>query len=121
MTYTIDEKKVIYADLDPKEGIVLNLDSKFYYRLNETGQLIWQGLAGGQTETNIAERLADNFDVSFDEALPDVKTLVEKLKTEQLIFQKETDQAKEPQTLSMEAARKSKKEKSETAISAATI
>ena len=50
MKYTIDERKVVYADLDPKEGVVLNLVTKNYYRLNETSQVIWQGggAAGGQ-------------------------------------------------------------------------
>ena len=34
MSYAIDDDKVIYANLDPKECVVLHLDTKNYYRLN---------------------------------------------------------------------------------------
>jgi hypothetical protein len=80
----IDEKKIIYADLDPKEGVVLNLDTKNYYRLNETAQVIWKALAAGKNETQIADELCDQFEVTRDEALRDVADLLTHLKREQL-------------------------------------
>ena len=34
---------VIFTDFDGKEGILVDLNTKQYYRLNETGSLIWRG------------------------------------------------------------------------------
>ena len=84
-TYTIDEKKIIYADLDPKEGVVLNLDTKNYYRLNETAQRIWQGLSARKTLEAIAEELSRDYEVTKEEALRDVHDLLAELKRESLL------------------------------------
>ena len=85
MSYTIDEKKIIYADLDPKEGVVLNLDTKNYYRLNETGQLIWQRLSAGKSTEEIASEFTDSYDVTSDQAKADVEEMVTQLKREHLL------------------------------------
>jgi hypothetical protein len=107
MTDTIDEKKVIYADLDPSEGVVLNLDTKNYYRLNSTGQVIWQGIAAGRSEDEIVERLMEEFDVGAETARSDVRELLEALRTERLVT---TSAAKLP-SFSVEAAQASKRAK----------
>jgi hypothetical protein len=85
MNYTVDEKKVIYADLDPTEGVVLNLDTKNYYRLNETGQVIWQAVAARKTPEEIADLLVEDFDVDRETAMADVKKMFERFEDEQLI------------------------------------
>lgn len=85
MSYAINEKKIIYADLDPREGVVLNLDTKNYYRLNETGQLIWQRLSAGQSEDEIAGELTKRYDVTEEEAKADIDGIVSQLKREHLI------------------------------------
>ena len=85
MKYTIDERKVVYADLDPKEGVVLNLVTKNYYRLNETSQVIWQGLAAANTPDQIAETLVRQFDVSLETALHDIQEFIASLRKERLL------------------------------------
>lgn len=105
MTLKIDEKKVLYADLDPTEGIVLNTDTKNYYRLNRTGQVIWQQVAAGKSADEIADRLVTDFEVNRVEALADVKELLAQMKREQLV-----ESPAEAKTYSVTDARKSKKE-----------
>jgi hypothetical protein len=85
MSLTIDEKKVIYADLDPSEGVVLNLETKNYYRLNETGQVIWRGLASGKPVDAIALELSQTFRVTPESAQADVDELLLLLEREKLI------------------------------------
>lgn len=84
-TYTVDERKVIYADLDPKEGVVLNLDTKNYYCLNETGQLVWQGIAAGKSPETIAKKLSEVYDVPWKAALADVKEILSQMEREHLV------------------------------------
>ena len=105
MTYSIDEANVIYADLDPKEGVVLNLKTKNYYRLNETGQIVWQGLAAKRSIDAIANSISETYEISPEAARTDVERLFEELKNEALI----EGPAQTIPAPDMEAARTSKK------------
>ena len=82
MTVPIDPKKIIYADLDPKEGVVLNLETKNYYRLNETAQSIWKGLSAGKNAETLAEDLTEEFDVSSETARADVDAFLTQVASE---------------------------------------
>lgn len=55
-------------------------------RLNESGKDIWQGLAEGQSEIEIAEKLLELYDnIDRDRAQKAVKRVVDKLKQEGLL------------------------------------
>ena len=51
---------VLFTDLDDGTGVLLHLDSKYYYTLNQTGAVIWKALAAqeGAGEAELAEQLA---------------------------------------------------------------
>lgn len=59
--------QVVAADLDD-EVILLDLRSKQYYGLNETGARIWQLIQEGSSLSAIGAALADEYDVSPDDA-----------------------------------------------------
>ncbi len=46
------------------------------YHLNPTAVLVWEQCDGRSTTREIAQQLADAYDVKFDEALNDVEELV---------------------------------------------
>lgn len=98
MTYQVDDAKVIYADLDPKEGVVLHLDTKNYYRLNETGQVIWRALQERVSPETIAQKLTEQFEVAYDEALNDVRSMIHDLGQERLLVQKDLTATREQMT-----------------------
>lgn len=81
----IDPQEIVYADLDPSEGIVLNLRTKRYYRLNESGQLIWRELAAGKAPAQIAATLARTYEITPEAALSDIEALIAQLREEQLV------------------------------------
>ena len=55
-------------------------------RLNETGRDIWQGLADGLSETEIADKLIELYNgVDKEKAQKAVKSVVDKLKEEGLL------------------------------------
>lgn len=85
MTYTFDKTQVLYADLHPTEGVLLNLQTKNYYRLNETGQVIWQGITSGKEANAIAKDLSASFDIPEMVALEDVQELINRLTYERLL------------------------------------
>lgn len=48
-------------------------------RLNETGKLVWEGIAEGKTADEIAEGMTKIFSVDRERALADVKALIAKM------------------------------------------
>lgn len=48
-------------------------------RLNETGGFIWRGLQDGLTEAQIAEKLAETYDVTPEKAAADVAALLSQM------------------------------------------
>jgi len=109
VSYSIDETKVIYADLDAQEGVVLNLDTKYYYRLNETGQIVWQAIAAGKKEEDIAVDLSRAYEISEEDALRDVSDLVAQMKKAALIHSSTSEPLAPSASFSVQSARQSKK------------
>lgn len=49
-------------------------------KLNDTGSLIWQGVANGLTLEMIADQLTDKYEVDHQKALTDVEAMVDQMK-----------------------------------------
>lgn len=50
------------------ETVLLDLDTKRYYRLNETGQVVWRGLEEDAGRDEILERLLETYEVDAETA-----------------------------------------------------
>jgi len=80
-------KAVVFTDLDDGTAVLLHLDNKFYYSLNETGCFMWKNIdrEGGIKEADLVKELVSHFEVSEEEAKSDVHDFIEELKKEGLI------------------------------------
>jgi Coenzyme PQQ synthesis protein D (PqqD) len=67
---------VIFTDLDGVEGVLVDLNTKQYYRLNETASLIWKGLAKGAPVANIVREITELYDVTMQRAESSVENAV---------------------------------------------
>ncbi len=67
-------------------AVLLNLDTKYYFNLNETGLRIWQPLEESQNPLKIAERLANEYEVEVERTKSSVVKLMEDLEKEGLIM-----------------------------------
>lgn len=94
---------IIFADLDPSEAVLLNMRTKNYYRLNETGQVIWKCLDTGMDPASIARKLCEDYEIDDATALSDVATLIERLKLEAIL-----DDSEASTSFSIEKAHQSK-------------
>ncbi|WP_119726785.1 lasso peptide biosynthesis PqqD family chaperone [Thermomonospora amylolytica] len=74
------------ATADTEYGIVL-LDERSgdYWQLNPTGALAVRRLLAGDTPEQAAAALAAEFDVTADQALADVRALLEQLRAARLV------------------------------------
>ena len=80
------QREVIFTDFDGKEGILVDLNTKQYYRLNETGSLVWRGLEKGNTVEEIVTELQNSYEVSDEHARASVEKLVSNLETNKLVI-----------------------------------
>lgn len=76
---------VIYTDFNGMEGILVDLNTKQYYRLNETGSLIWRGLELGNTIAEIVSEIQSAYEVSTDHAQASVEKLLITLENNRLV------------------------------------
>ncbi len=67
------------------KGILVDLESGFYFSLNKTGQFIWGQIDGERTMTEIASRLVEHFEVEDEMALKDCLELAQRLYDQGLI------------------------------------
>ena len=67
-------------------AVLLNLDTKYYFNLNETGLRIWQIMEDSLNSIEIAEKLAGEYDVDLENAKASVLRLLGELEKEELII-----------------------------------
>ena len=76
---------VVFTDFEGGEGILVNLNTKQYYKLNETGALIWRGLENGSTVEAIVSEMQAHYEVSREHALTSLDKLLLILESNKLV------------------------------------
>lgn len=76
---------IVFTEFEGGEGVLVDLDEKKYFQLNETGLFIWRRLEKGMTAAEIATELAAEYDVSLERAAGSVQRLIENLRTFKLV------------------------------------
>ena len=61
--YRIDPN-IIHTTLDENESVLLHLNTKRYYSLNETGSKIWQHLQAGIPPETISVALESEYEIT---------------------------------------------------------
>jgi len=71
------------------EAIVVNFTSSFFYNFNPVGAHIWERCDGQHNVAQIAGELAEEFEVSLEEATRDCREFIDGLVAEGLLAWKE--------------------------------
>lgn len=81
----IPSVQVIATEFDDGDGVLVDLDVKRYYQLNETAMLVWQSLESGKSYDEIVRRMTDEYDVSVEHAASSVNRALDELHARRLI------------------------------------
>jgi hypothetical protein len=81
-------KHVVVTDFDGGEGILVDLNTKKYYQLNETAMIVWKGLEKGKTTGEIAADITSSYEVALDKAQVSVERIVDNFQTYKLLTAK---------------------------------
>lgn len=85
MPWLIKHPEVVYTDLEDG-AVLLHLETKFYYSLNEAGQTIWRNLDSSRSVEDMVRRLTTEYDVEEGQAHASVSTLLLELERECLVL-----------------------------------
>jgi hypothetical protein len=78
--------QVLFTEIDDGTGVLLHLDTKFYFTLNATGVVVWKALVESAADLDaIAARLAAEFRVEPDAARRDVAAVIDSLLADRLL------------------------------------
>lgn len=79
--------QVLFTQIDDGSGVLLHLETKFYYTLNPTGVVVWKALVEGKAASieAIGARIAEEFRVAPEAAARDVAGLLDELEADGLV------------------------------------
>jgi hypothetical protein len=75
---------IVCSELDDG-AILLDLNTKYYYNLNETSLIIWKSIDDSSAISDIAARIADEYEVGQSHAEESVRRVMEELYKEGLV------------------------------------
>lgn len=78
-------KHVVVTDFDGGEGILVDLNTKKYFQLNETAMVVWRGLEKGKTLGEIADDITGQYEVAIENATRSVERIVDNFRTYKLL------------------------------------
>ena len=78
-------KHVVVTDFDGGEGILVDLNTKRYYQLNETAMVVWKGLEKGKTMNEIVTDITSSYEVAPDRATVSVQRIVDNFQSYKLV------------------------------------
>jgi len=84
-TNLITGKHVVVTDFDGGEGILVDLNTKRYYQLNETAMIVWKGIEQGKTVGEIVADFTASYEVEPDRATVSVRRLLDSFQTYKLV------------------------------------
>ena len=76
---------MVVTDFDGGEGILVDLNTKKYYQLNETAMVVWKGLEQGKSTNEIAADITSTYEVELDQATLSVQRIVDNFQIYKLV------------------------------------
>lgn len=78
-------KHVVVTDFDGGEGILVDLNTRKYYQLNETAMVVWKALEQGKSVGEIAGEITANYEVALENATRSVERILDNFQTYKLL------------------------------------
>jgi len=76
---------IVSTEFEGGEGVLVDLNSKQYYQLNETAMLVWRCLENGQSLEAIVSEMTTIYDVPAEQAASKIEQIVQDFQSRNLI------------------------------------
>ncbi len=81
----VPHEHVVSTAFDGGEGVLVDLNSKKYFQLNETAMLVWRGLEQKRTLEEIVAEMTARYDVTPEHASASVERVLRDLQSQKLL------------------------------------
>ena len=68
------------------EAVLLNLEDKSYYRLNETAAVVWAGFERGDDRAAILASLLETYEVDAADAEREMDSVIDEMRSRKLLI-----------------------------------
>lgn len=76
-TELVPQEHVVFTEFDAGEGVLVDLNTKKYFQLNETAVVVWRGLEDGLAFEDIVGRITSLYEVEDARAEESVRKALE--------------------------------------------
>ncbi len=76
---------IVAAEFDGGEGVLIDLNAKRYYQLNETAMVVWRGLELNLPPSEVIGQLMAAYEVSAEQAAASVERLLREFQDRQIV------------------------------------
>ena len=76
---------VVSTDFEGGEGVLVDLNTKKYYQLNETAMLVWRGLEQGMGFAEIVGEMTAEYEVTPERARESVERILKYFESLKLV------------------------------------
>jgi hypothetical protein len=76
---------VVCTEFNNGEGVLVDLNTKRYYQLNETATIVWQAVERGHSVDQIAAELESIYEVSREHASANVNRIISEFRIQKLL------------------------------------
>ena len=87
-TGLVPQEHVVFTEFDAGEGVLVDLNTKKYFQLNETAVVVWRGLEDGLAFEEIVARVTSAYEVEDARAEASVRRALENFRDLGLAKQK---------------------------------
>lgn len=76
-TGLVTQEHVVFTEFDGGEGVLVDLNTKKYFQLNETAVVVWRGLEERLSLEDIVGRITSAYEVEDEHATQSVRRVLE--------------------------------------------
>jgi hypothetical protein len=87
-TGLVPQEHVVFTEFDAGEGVLVDLNTKKYFQLNETAVVVWRGLEDGLSFEELVGRITSRYEVEDARAQESVRRALENFRDLGLAKQK---------------------------------
>ena len=80
---------VVFTEFGDGEGVLVDLNTRRYYQLNETAMLIWRALEKKRARAEIIDEMTNTYAVTAEHAAQSLDTILQRFTAYKLIGPKE--------------------------------
>jgi hypothetical protein len=84
----VPHEHVVFTEFDGGEGVLVDLNTKKYFQLNETAMIVWRGLERGSAVEEIVGEITQKYEVTREHASQSVMRLLKNLQDFKLVQQR---------------------------------